>query len=427
MPRRNLLTLVLMAFVALLCHEQAQRSGYGRVVGDAITKIERQHLEPVEPAKLFERAMSGMLDRLDDHSAYIRPNDAAKFMEELDSEFAGVGIEVEIDPETKQLRVRSPLFESPAYQAGILAGDRIVRIDKTPTEGLSLEQVKRFLHGKVGESVTLSVIHAGEKEPVEIKIVRQVVHVSTVLGDTRNKNGSWNFMLEGHDRIGYVRITTFSNDTAKDLDHALHRLASEHMRGLILDLRDDPGGYLDAAIAVCRLLIKPGVIVTTRGRGDVIKDTYSADEPGPFTSVPMVVLVNQDTASAAEIVAACLQDYHRAVIVGQRSYGKGTVQEVVPLGKPFGVMKFTTKSYWRPSGKNIQRPAKGAETAKWGVLPDKGCEVPIDSEEFTQWQLWRRQRDAYHAAGPNRSHENKPFTDRQLLRAVECLERQAAR
>jgi carboxyl-terminal processing protease len=426
MPRRNLLTLIIMTLVAVVCHEQAQQSGFGRVVGSAMAKIESQHLEPIDPLVLFERAMSGMLDRLDEHSAYIPPDDAPGFKEELDNEFAGVGIEVEIDPETKQLRVRSPMFDSPAYKAGILAGDRIVRIDKTGTEGLSLEQVKKLLRGNVDESVTLSVVHSGEKEPVEIKVVRQIIHVSTVLGDTRNKNGSWNFFLEGHDRIGYVRITAFSNDTAKDLERVLRRLAAKQMRGLILDLRNDPGGYLDAAIDVCRLLIDPGIIVTTRGRGDVIKETYRAEQPGAFTGVPMAVLVNQDTASAAEIVAACLQDQHRAVIVGQRSYGKGTVQEVVDLGR-YGMMKFTAKSYWRPSGKNIQRPAKGSEAGPWGVSPDKGYDVPFDSEEFTQWQLWRRWRSAYHPPGADRSPEEKPFADRQLLRAVEYLEKQVAR
>ena len=141
----------------------------------------------------------------------------------------------------------------------------------------------------------------------------------------------------------------------------------------------------------------------------------------------MAVLVNQDTASAAEIVAACLQDHHRAAIVGERSYGKGTVQEVVNLGKPYGIIKFTTKSYWRPSGKNIQRPAKDSEADNWGVLPDKGCDVAFDSEEFTQWQLWRRRRDAFRPAGAERSTENKPFVDRQLLRAVEYIEKKAAR
>jgi carboxyl-terminal processing protease len=391
-----------------------------------MAKIQSQHLEPVDPLVLFERAMGGMLDKLDDHSAYIPPDDAPRFFEELDSEFAGVGIEVEIDPETKQLKVRSPMFDSPAYKAGILAGDRIVRIEGTGTEGLSLEQVKSLLRGKPHESVRLSVLHAGDKEPVQIQVVREIIHIPTILGDTRNKDGSWNFFLEGHDRIGYVRISSFSNDTAKDLARVLRPLVDSHMGGLVLDLRNDPGGYLYAAIEVCKLLIDPGIIVTTHGRGDVLRETYRAKEAGEFTGFPLAVLVNQDTASAAEIVAACLQDQHRAAIVGQRSYGKGTVQEVVDLGK-YGAMKFTTKSYWRPSGKNIQRPSKASQSGTWGVSPDKGCEVVFDSEEFTQWQLWRRRRDAFHPAGADRSPEEKPFADRQLLRAVEYLEKQVAR
>ena len=417
---------MIVTLVAMVCYEQAQQSGFARVIGSAMAKIERQHLEPVEPSMLFQRAMGGMLDRLDEHSAYIPPDNVPGLKEELDKEFAGIGIEVEIDPETKQLRVRSPLFESPAYKAGILAGDLIVLVGKTPTAGLSLEQARKLLRGPAGESVTLSVLHSGEKQPVEIKVVRQVVHESTVLGETRKQNGEWNFFLEGHDRIGYVRISAFSNETAKDLERVLRRLAANHRRGLILDLRDDPGGYLEAAVEVCRLLIKPGIIVTTRGRDNVIRETYRADEAGNFTGFPIAVLVNQDTASAAEIVAACLQDQHRAVVVGQRSYGKGTVQEVVNLGPSYGVMKFTTKSYWRPSGKNIQRPSKDSQSGTWGVSPDKGYDVPFDADEFTQWQLWRRWHDAYHPPGADRPREFKPFVDRQLLRAVEYLEEQPA-
>ena len=272
-----------------------------------------------------------------------------------------------------------------------------------------------------------TVLHVGDKEPVQIKVVRDIIHVPTILGDTRNKDGSWNYFLEGHDRIGYVRISTFSDRTAEDLRRVLRRLAAAgRLRGLVLDLRNDPGGYLDAAIEVCRMLIQPGVIVTTRGRGGALRETYRADEPGAFTGFPMAVLVNQDTASAAEIVAACLQDQHRAAIVGQRSYGKGTVQEVVDLGKPYGAMKFTTKSYWRPSGKNIQRPSKDSAAGDWGVSPDQGDDVPFDSEEFIQWQLWRRWRDAFHPGGSDRAPENKPFVDRQLLRAVESVEKQVA-
>ena len=279
-----------------------------------------------------------------------------------------------------------------------------MRIEGTPTAGLSLEQVKSLLRGKPHESVRLLVLHAGGKEPVQITVVREIIHVPTVLGDTRNKDGSWNFFLEGHDRVGYVQISTFSNDTAKDLRRALRRLAAGRVRGLVLDLRNDPGGYLDAAVDVCRLLIGRGVIVTTRGRGDVVRETYRADEAGPYTGFPMAVLVNQDTASAAEIVAACLQDQHRAAIVGQRSYGKGTVQEVIDLGRPYGAMKFTTKSYWRPSGKNIQRPAKDSASGDWGVRPDKGCDVPFDADEF-QWQALAPRRDAFRPLGPDRARK----------------------
>jgi carboxyl-terminal processing protease len=247
------------------------------------------------------------------------------------------------------------------------------------------------------------------------------------LGDTRNPDGSWNFFLEGHDRIGYLRITSFTDDTPGELKKALERLTARDMRGLVLDLRNDPGGYLAAAADVCDLLVRSGVIVTTRRRGGRVGRTYVASGNAPFTDFPIAVVVNQETASAAEIVAACLQDHHRAAVVGQRTYGKGLVQELIDLPSDCGAMKFTTSSYWRPSGKDIQRPREATDKEQWGVSPDEGCKVVLTPEEFTRWQLWRRKRDVFQPAAKNgtAAQEAKPYVDLQRRRAVEWVEKQA--
>ena len=195
-------------------------------------------------------------------------------------------------------------------------------------------------------------------------------------------------------------------------------VASAHdMRGLVLDLRDDPGGYLDAAVDVCDLLIPSGVIVTTRRRGGRISRTYAASGQARFTDFPIAVLINDHTASAAEIVAACLQDHHRAVVFGQRTYGKGTIQEVIDLDKGCGAMKFTTASYWRPSGKNINRPANADAKADWGVSPDEGGKVASTGEEQGRWRKWRAHRDTVHPSAnkPSAGKEGaEPFVDRPL-------------
>jgi carboxyl-terminal processing protease len=428
MPRRNLLVLVTMTLVALLCYQQVQRNPYGHVLAHAMTTIENRYIEPVPPLKLFQRAMDGMLDKLDEHSAYIPPADLPEFQQTIDLQFKGVGMEVGLDPKTKQLIVLSPLAGSPAYKAGIRAGDRILRIGKDSTQGMSLRDAVGLLRGKGGTSVTLTVLHAGEQKPVEITIIRGKIQVDSVRGDTRNADGSWNFVLEDHPRIGYIRITSFTDKTAEELDRTLGWLAAHDMRGLVLDLRDNPGGYVAAAVDVCDLLIPSGVIVTVRRRGGQISRTYAASGQARFTDFPIAVLINDHTASAAEIVAACLQDHHRAMVFGQRSYGKGTIQEIIDLEKGCGAMKFTTAHYWRPDGKNINRPANADTKADWGVSPDESGKVTLTDEEQNRWRKWRNHRDAVRSAAKQEADKEaqKPFVDGPLAQAVEYLEKEPA-
>ena len=184
----------------MLCHQRVQKNVYGRVLANTMAKIENRYLEPIQPSQLFERAMEGMLGKLDDYSAYISPDNLKQFHETIDQEFGGIGVEVALDPQTRQLTVLCPLLESPAYKAGVRAGDHILRIRDVSTQGMSLADAASLLRGKPGESVTITVLHEGEEKPVEVTIVREVVQADTVRGDTRNADGSWNFFLAGHDR-----------------------------------------------------------------------------------------------------------------------------------------------------------------------------------------------------------------------------------
>lgn len=446
MPRRNLLVIIVVIALSLVCYQNVQHSRYGRILVDSMKLIEQRYVKPVASQELFEGAMEGMVDRLGDpHSSYISPADLETFTSIIDQEFGGVGIEVTLDPDTKQLIVGRPFVGSPAYRAGVRAGDKILAVNGTSIKGMALEDTVKLMRGKLGEAVVLRLLHEGETEPVDLKIVREKIHVDTVLGDLHNPDGSWNFFLDGEDRIGYLRINNFGKDTSDELQAALAWLKDHDMRALVLDLRDNPGGLLDAAVDICDLFVAKGDIVTTRGRNaDQIQQRYRATGAAEYVNFPMAVLVNRNSASASEIVAACLQDHGRAVVVGERTYGKGTVQEVVELMDHCGALRLTTASYWRPSGKNINRPhtaqkpepqadeaddgepEKGAEEKgkktgdeeqEWGVTPNAGYEVLVKGKDRAKLLKERLSRDLKKQNG----EPLEALSDPQLNKALDYL------
>jgi carboxyl-terminal processing protease len=427
MPRRNLYLLLAIAVGSLVCHQKVQPNRFGRVLVDAMGQIEQRYIEPIGQDELFEAAVEGMVGRLDDYSAFISPKTLPEFWETIEQEFGGIGIEVLFDRRTSQLTVVRPLVGSPAYEAGILAGDKILKIDGQSTRGLSADDAVARMRGRPGEPVTLSILHEGQQQPVEIELLRANIQVDTLLGDTRRADGSWDFALEGHPGVAYLRITTFAEKTPEELRQALETVRP-WMKGLILDLRDDPGGALNAAKAVCDLFVDSGAIVTTRRRRG--EEITMASKDGTYLGFPMAVLVNQYSASASEIVAACLQDHQRAVIVGQRTYGKGTVQEVIYLEGGQGALKLTTASYWRPSEKNIHRQEGARDEDTWGVMPDEGYQVVIEGEELNRLRLWRFQRDGHRLSGsgeqPAAEADLSIDADRQLLKAVEYVTKETA-
>ena len=442
MPRRNLLILVAIGVFSLACYQKVQSNPHARVLIDAMDLVEHRYLEEIEPEELFQGAMEGMMGRLDKYSEFIPPKDVQQFNEILDQEFGGVGIWIRSDPKTNQVIVINPVAgrPAPAYEAGIRAGDRILRIDGQSTRGLSLDDARKLMRGKPDETIALEVLHEGGREPEELDVRRKIIHIDTVKGDVRQADRSWDFFLEGHDGIGYVRLTAFTEDvdrkrrrdTSGDLRRALTWLTKRHMRGLILDLRDNPGGVLEAATRVSDMFVDSGEIVTTRRRDGAIKDAYSATKEGTFGKFPVVVLVNHRSASASEIVAACLKDAERAVVVGERTWGKGTVQEVISLLGNQGKIKLTTASYWRPSGANIHKKKDAKDSDDWGVKPDEGYEVAVDDELWEKLRDQRMQRDIprspENGAGTGaRADGTEPVADPQLAKAVESLEETLAK
>ncbi len=388
-----------------------------KVFVDTFQQVERNYVKDVDRRELLQAAIEGMMSKLDPYSSYISPEEMAQFSEQVDQEFGGIGIQIHKDERTNRLTVMSPLPGTPAYRAGLLAGDVIMEIDGKSTEGYSIEKAVSLLKGKPGVTVKLGVLHVATNKKEQVSLVRDVIHVATVLGDHYKSDGSWDFMLDKKDKIGYVRLTHFSRHSALELEKAVNQLLEEGMRGLVLDLRFDPGGLFSQATEIADMFIEGGTIVSTKGR-NTTERTWEAKKEGTFPPFPMAIIVNHFSASASEIVAACLQDHHRAVIVGERSWGKGSVQNVIELEGGASALKLTTASYHRPSGKNIHRFPGASESDAWGVMPDPGYDVKFTPRETREYlDTYRRERDVLSKNGPPASD----FKDRQLDRALSAV------
>ncbi len=402
-----------------------------QVFADTLDQVERNYVKDVNRRELMEAAIQGVLGKLDPYSSYIDRDDLARFKTSVESQFGGIGIQVIVD--RGQLKILSPLVGTPAYRAGLQAGDHIVEIEGKTTDGITIDEAVRRLKGDAGTSVTMTVVHAVSPDRKTVTLEREIIRIDTVLGDHRNPDDSWDFMLDHDKHIGYVRLTAFSRDTAQDLKKAVESLKSQGLKGLIIDLRFNPGGLLTAAIEVSDQFISEGRIVSTEGRNSPER-VWDAHPEGTFDGFPMVLLVNRYSASASEIFSACLQDHKRATIVGERTWGKGSVQNVIELDGGKSALKLTTASYRRPSGKNIHRFPDAKETDEWGVMPDAGYDLKLGDVELAELFRARRERDVL-AAKPDA--ESKPpadppaaakqaFVDRQLQKALECLTQELA-
>jgi carboxyl-terminal processing protease len=451
MPRRNLAWLLAISAVALLgytvshsapLHDRDRDYELVSLVVDVLNEVEHKYVRPLTPdakRKLVEDMINGGLERLDAHSNFINAKDYKRFMLTSRGKFGGVGIQLDTDPQNgRQLVVVSPMVGTPAYEAGVLAGDVIVKIDGKSTENVRVTEAVDLIQGEPGQKIVLTVVHEGSDKPVDLEMTRAEIHVPSVLADQRKADnpGEWDFFIDRTDKIGYVRVLSFSENTAADLRAALTELQREGARGLILDLRTNPGGLLRSAVEICRMFLTDGRIVSTQGRNHQ-EEVYDAKPDGAFflpaKDYPMAILIDRLSASASEIVAAALQDHKRAVVVGERSYGKGSVQNLIEMEGRTSALKLTTASYQRPSGKNIHRFPDSKETDDWGVKPDPGFEVKMkDNAERRDYFLYRRDRDIVHGkngAPPAKpktdkdknNKEKKPFVDRSLEKALDYV------
>jgi len=388
--------------------------------------LRENFVDPVDDDLMRDAALAAMVESLEDpYTVYVPPRDEDDFNKAMKGSYVGIG--AEIDVVDGWLTIVSPLDDSPALEAGVRAGDTVLSIEDESTFGLGVVGCAERLMGEAGTPVRIRVRHAdGEEEDLEI--VRSPIRTRTVKGFRRDGE-AWRFLLDDEDRIAYVRLTQFTEQTAEELREALASI-DPPPAGLVLDLRFNGGGTLQAAIEIADLFLREGDIVSVRSRRGVER-SWSADDDGTADlDVPMVVLVNGASASASEIVAGALQENDRAKVLGQRSYGKGSVQEVRELPGNGGILKMTTAHYALPSGRNLNRTP---DAEVWGVDPDAGLHVPMGDEAYRDLVEQRRRFEAIGGApvdGTEAWHDptwlRESFGDPQLAAALETLDHRLA-
>ncbi len=410
-----------------------------RLLADA-----RQHLgkrEDLANGKDVTLSLHPMLGKLDRHTDYIDPETLERERTVIQGHFSGIGVQIRKNNAKDMLQVVTPIFGSPAYKAKMYAGDIITTIirevdsngkalekpEVIPTKGMTTEDAVKKILGQPGTKIKLLVDREGHEKPLEFNLIRGNIEVETVLGIKRNEDDTWNYVIDPENKICYVRLTQFTRNTQRDLDKVMRKLSKAGIKGFILDLRFNPGGLLDSAVKISDMFIDDGMIVTIRPRNGP-ETSYVGHSDGSYSAFPMVCLINGYSASASEIVSACLQDHGRAIVMGSRSYGKGSVQTILPF-ETGGQLKLTTATYWRPNGKNINKASTaGRPEDEWGVTPDKGYKLDLSIKELNDLQ--DHQRESEIIRRPDRRNRpateagKAPFQDRQLEMALRYLRQQ---
>ena len=356
----------LASFSAHSTSKNKETYEYLDLFGQIFDKVRSEYVEEVTDQELIEKAIDGMLTGLDPHSGYMNEEVWEEMQMDTQGKFGGLGIEITM--EEGFVKVISPIEDSPAFEAGILAGDFIIQIDDTPVFGLTLNEAVELMRGEKGEPITITISREGT-EPFEVNIIRDIIKIQSV-------------KHEVYDNVGYLRITSFTEQTEDGLIKSINKIQNEHkkIKGFVLDLRSNPGGLLTQAVKVTDIFLKRGEIVSTRGRDTKDIRRYRAKNKDLTNGKPIVVLINGGSASASEIVAGALQDHRRAIIVGTQSFGKGSVQTIIPFqrskeGNVSGI-RLTTARYYTPSGESIQGK---------GINPD----IIVEQGEFESYEFKR--------------------------------------
>lgn len=381
-----------------------------RTFTDVFSRIKSDYVEEVSDEELLEYAIRGMLNGLDPHSAYLNTEEFKELRIGTTGEFGGLGIEVGL--ENGFVKVVSPIDDTPAARAGVLAGDLIIRLDDTPVKGLSLNDAVKLMRGKPGSTLVLTIIREGADKPISIDIKRDIIKVTSV----RSR------MLD--DEYGYLRISNFQTKTTADMLKAIKKLKAESsLKGLVLDLRNNPGGVLSGAVGVSDAFLNDGMIVYTDGRETDSKLRYDATDGDVLNGAPLVVLVNGGSASASEIVAGAMQDHGRAVVLGSKTFGKGSVQTIqdLPAG---GAVKLTTSRYYTPNGRSIQalgiEPDISTKPGSWSRPDDESEYTPL-TESSLRGALTNTTVEGEEEKIDTETEDNLVYDDYQLFEALNLL------
>jgi len=381
--------------------------------GDVLERVRSDYVEKPEDSQLIESAINGMLAALDPHSAYLSPKHFRDMQVQTRGEFGGLGIEVTM--ENGIVKVVSPIDDTPAYKAGLQANDLITHLDNDQIVGLTLEQAVEKMRGPVNTPITLTVIRKGKDEPFDVKIVRDVIRINAIKS-----------RLEPDGEVGYVKVSTFNEQTHTNLVKAVDAIkkqAGPKLKGYVIDLRNNPGGLLDQAVLVSDDFLEKGAIVLTKGRN--LEETQrSQARPGDIADgKKIIVLINGGSASASEIVAGALQDHKRATVVGTRSFGKGSVQTIIPLGAN-GAIRLTTARYYTPAGRSIQAKGIDPDIVVEQELPDelKGKDTPKPRGEASlRGHLRTEAKDKKEESGSSAYVPKEPEKDTQLQFAMRMV------
>lgn len=363
-----------------------------RLFAEAYNRIKLNYVEQVDDSELVESAIRGMLESLDPHSAFLVKEDYDELQESTQGEFGGLGIEISL--ENGLVKVIAPMDDTPAMKAGVKAGDLIIKLDDKPIKGMPLNKAVDLMRGKPGTDITLTILREGEEKPLLITITRDIIQIASVKSRVLDE------------QFGYIRISNFQNATARDMVSKLQELHEEidgPIRGLVLDLRNNPGGVLNAAVSVSDAFLEGGIIVYTEGRTEDSRVKYAAKSGDILSGAPIIVLVNEGSASASEIVAGALQDHKRAVIMGNQTFGKGSVQTVVPVADDAAI-KLTTARYYTPRGRSIQ-----AE----GIVPDIKLENVSISMKSDSDGLLVKEKDLEGHLANGHSEDDKQQGDKE--------------
>lgn len=429
MNRERVAWTVSVMLIALLAFQipgsLAQRDddyAFVRTLVDIHRQVANNYVDAVDESKLREGAIEGMLGELDPFTVYVSPARHEEFERLLEGSFKGVGIQLN-QLDNGDIEVVTPIDGSPAFRAGVMAGDIILKVNGESIQGLRLPDVIKKVGGPLGTEVRMTVRHA-TGEDAELTMTREEIVLPTIKGFERKTDNTWDYFICDDPKIAYVRVTQFTSETYDKLREALLPLMSGGMQGLILDLRFNPGGRLEEAEQIVDLFIDKGVIVSIKGRARAER-VRQASAPGTLPYFPMIILVNEHSASASEIVAGSLMDNKRALVVGMRTYGKGSVQEVIPLDSKSGELKLTVAYYYLPSGRLVHRKKDATD---WGVEP----QIVVTMDEATQRRVMIDRFEAENFKRPVPKATTRPTTqqaaapstqpvDTQLQRAVDTM------